>query len=69
MDSPFNFSVIERADGSTETALLGDDWDEVVDAEDLARYGDRTTAFAQWLDDCSTVTAWIRAHEGEADHE
>lgn len=60
------FSVIERRDGSLETSLISETWDELVSAEDLLKYGDGTKRFAQWLDDCSTVTAWIRAHEGEA---
>jgi hypothetical protein len=63
------FSVIERRDGSLETSLISETWDELVSAEDLLKYGDGTKRFAQWLDDCATVTAWVREHEGEADHE
>lgn len=63
------FSVIERQDGSLETSLLSEVWDELVSAEDLLKYGDGTKRFAQWLDDSATVTDWIRKHEGEADHE
>lgn len=63
------FSVIEHQDGSLETSLLSEVWDELVSAEDLLKYGDGTKRFAQWLDDSATVTAWVRKHEGEADHE
>jgi hypothetical protein len=63
------FDVIERLDGSLETSLLSDSWDELPSAEDLLKYVDGTRRLERWLDDCATVTDWIRKHEGEADHE
>ncbi|MFT8537494.1 hypothetical protein [Bifidobacterium aquikefiri] len=65
------FDVIERQDGSLETSLLSETWDELVSAEDLLKYGDGTKRFAQWLDDCAIVSAWVRGNdtEGGYDHE
>jgi hypothetical protein len=65
-----DFSVLEDdthepSIGMTPSNL---DWN-VETAEELLKLSDHTPRLQEWLDDCGTVTDWIRKHEGEADHE
>jgi hypothetical protein len=65
-----NFDVMEDDRHEPSIGMLQSDWDwEVETAEELLKLSDNTTQLRQWLDDCATVTAWIRKHEGEASHE
>ncbi|MCI2157419.1 hypothetical protein [Bifidobacterium crudilactis] len=63
-----DFSVLEDDTHEPSIGMLPSDWDwNVQTAEELLKLSDNTTELQQWLDDCATVTAWIRKHEGEAD--
>lgn len=65
-----DFDVMENNPGTVSIGLLPSDWDcNVETSEELLELSDNTTELQQWLDDCATVTDWIRKHEGEADHE
>lgn len=65
-----DFAVLEDDTHEPNIGMLPSDWDwEVETAEELLKLSDHTNELQQWLDDCATVTDWIRKHEGEADHE
>lgn len=65
-----DFDVMENNPGTVSIGLLPSscDWN-VETSEELLELSDHTGRLQQWLDDCATVTAWVREHEGEADHE
>ena len=65
-----DFSVLEDDTHEPSIGMLPSNWDwEVETGEEILKLSDNTTELQQWLDDCATVTDWIRKHEGEADHE
>lgn len=65
-----DFSVLEDDTHEPSIGMTPSDWDwNVETAEELLTLSDHTGRLQQWLDDCATVTDWIRKHEGEADHE
>ncbi|MFT9396459.1 MAG: hypothetical protein ABF545_00095 [Bifidobacterium psychraerophilum] len=66
-----DFDVIENNPGTVSVGLLPTKWDwNVQTAEELLTLSDHTGRLQQWLDDCATVTAWIRQHdESEHTHE
>jgi hypothetical protein len=65
-----DFSVLEDDTHEPSIGVLPSVWDwNVETSEELLELSDHTNELQQWLDDCATVTDWIRKHEGEADHE
>jgi hypothetical protein len=58
------FSVLENTPGTVSIGMLPTDWDwNVQTAEELLTLSNHTGRLQQWLDDCATVTAWIRQHD------
>jgi hypothetical protein len=65
-----DFSVLEDDTHEPSIGMTPSNWDwNVETAEELLKLSDHTPRLQEWLDDCGTVTDWIRKHEGEADHE
>lgn len=66
-----DFDVMEDDTHEPSIGMLPSDWDwDVQTAEELLALSDHTGRLQQWLDDCATVTAWIRQHdESETSHE
>ena len=65
-----DFSVLEDDTHEPSIGMLPSNWDwEVETGEEILKLSADTTQLRQWLDDCATVTDWIRKHEGKADHE
>lgn len=65
-----DFDVMENNPGGVSIGLLPSSWDwNVETSEELLELSDHTGRLQEWLNDCATVTAWIRKHESEADHE
>lgn len=63
-----DFSVLEDDTHEPSIGMTPSNWDwDVQTAEELLTISDHTGRLQQWLDDCATVTDWIRRHEGEAD--
>lgn len=66
-----DFDVLEDTPGPVSMGLLPSWCDcDVQTAEELLTLSNHTGRLQQWLDDCATVTAWIRQHdESEHNHE
>jgi hypothetical protein len=65
-----DFDVLEDDTHEPNIGMVQSDWDwGILTSEELLKLGDHVNDLQRWLDDCATVTAWVREHEGEAGHE
>jgi hypothetical protein len=65
-----DFSVLEDDTHEPNIGMLPSNWDWGVETgEEILKLSDHTNELQQWLDDCATVTDWVRKHEGEVSHE
>lgn len=60
-DFGIEFTVIDRPDGTQEISFQPGDRDWIVDdAAEILELSDKTDRFQVWLDDCATITTWIK---------